>query len=151
MASSSAKTVAEYLAELPAERRKVIAAVRKAIRANLPKGYAERMNWGMIAYEVPLKRFADTYNGQPLLYLALAAQKNNYALYSMCVYGSPVLLKWLKEEFKKAGRRLDMGKSCIRFKDLDGMPLEVVGRLAAQVPVDRYIEYYESVKKPKKK
>ena len=87
MASSAAKTVAEYLEELPVERRKVIASVRKMIREHLPKGYIEAMNWGMISYEVPLKRYPQTYNGQPLMYVALAAQKNNYALYLMSVYG----------------------------------------------------------------
>lgn len=89
MARSEAATVEDYLAELPEERRAVVRAIREVIRANLPPGYAETMNWGMIAYEVPLARYPDTYNKKPLAYAALAAQKNYYALYLNCVYGCP--------------------------------------------------------------
>ena len=118
MVSSKATTVAAYLAELPAERRAVIAAVRKVVRKHLPKGYVETMNWGMICYEIPLKRYPVTYNRQPLSYAALAAQKNNYALYLTGCYGASALQQKLAAAFKAAGKKLDMGKSCLRFKKL---------------------------------
>ena len=150
MASSSAITVAAYLAELSEPRRSVMAVLRKRIREQIPKGYAESMDWGMIAYHIPLKRYPVTYNGKPLLYMALAAQKNNYALYSMSAYMDPAMTKRVREAFKAAGRKLDMGKSCIRFRALEDLPLVVVDELAALMSVDEYIAWYESVK-PKKK
>lgn len=138
MARSEAATVDAYLAELPPERRAVIAALRKLIRKNLPKGYAETMNWGMIAYEVPLKRHADTYNGQPLMYLSLAAQKNNFALYLTVAHAAE-----LRRAFADAGKKEpDMGKSCLRFKTLDDLPLDAIGRLVAATPVDELIARY---------
>jgi hypothetical protein len=144
---SRAATVEEYLQELPEERRAVIAAVRKVILKNLPKGYRESVNFGMIAYEVPLERYRTTYNKQPLCYAALAAQKNHYALYLMCVYGSEKLLKEFRDDFKKAGKKLDMGKSCVRFRKLDDLPLDAVGRMIARIPMERWIEIYEASRK----
>jgi len=144
MVSSKAATVKEYLAELPAERRAVIATVRRVILKNLPSGYQEVMRWGMINYEIPLKNYSETHNGQPLGYAALAAQKNNYSLYLMTVYGDGGLAAWFKEEFKKAGKKLNMGKSCVRFKKLDDIPLDVIGKLIAKVPSEKYIAIYEA-------
>jgi hypothetical protein len=146
LVQSKAQSVPEYLKSLPEERRAVIAALRKVIRANLPAGYAETMSLGMISYEIPLKRYPKTYNGQPLALAGLAAQKNNYALYLMCMYIDPKLDAWFRGEFKKAGKKLDMGKSCVRFKKLDDLPLETIGQLIAKVSVDDYLERYESVK-----
>lgn len=143
MVQSAAATVADYLEALPAERRAVIAEVRKVIRRNLPKGYQEVMNWGAITYELPLKRYPDTYNGQPLCYAALAAQKNYFALYLMTVYGDKGLAQELRDAFKKAGKKLDMGKSCVRFKSVDQLPLDAIGRIIAAVPPDKYIAAYE--------
>ena len=143
MVQSAAATVADYLAELPAERREVIAEVRKVIRRNLPKGYRETMNWGMITYEVPLERYPNTYNGQPLCYAGLAAQKNHFALYLMTVYGGKKLEQELRDAFKQAGKKLDMGKSCVRFKSVDQLPLDAIGRIIAAVPPDKYIAAYE--------
>ena len=151
MVSSAATTVADYLKSLPKERSAVVSAVRSVIRKHLPKGYVESMNWGMICYEIPLKRYRETYNGQPLALAALAAQKNNYALYLMCVYQDAALLRTLKESFRKAGKKLDMGKSCIRFKSLDGLPLDVIGEFIARVPPDDFIARYEAVKGIRKK
>ncbi len=147
MVQSRASTVEEYLQELPEERRAVIAAVRKVILRNLPKGYRESVNYGMIAYEVPLERYPTTYNKQPLCYAGLAAQKNHYALYLMCVYGSAELLQEFRDDFKKAGKKLDMGKSCVRFHKLDDLPLEAIGRMIARIPVQRWIEIYEASRK----
>src|SRR5919107_235015 len=126
MASSKAATVEEYLAELPEERRAVVAAVRDAVRRRLPAGYEERMSWGMISYEVPLERYPTTYNGQPLVYIALAAQKGHYALYLTSPSQDPAQAAWLKAEFARAGKKLDMGKSCLRFRSLADVPLDVL-------------------------
>src|SRR5687768_12214248 len=112
-----ATTVKEYLEELPEDRRKAISKVRSMIRKHLPKGYEERMNFGMIAYQIPLKTLPDTYNGQPLCYAGLAAQKNFNTLYLMVPYGDTKQRAALENAFKKAGKKLDMGKSCIHFKD----------------------------------
>jgi hypothetical protein len=147
---SSAVTVKDYLAELPEDRRAVVAAVRAVILKNLPKGYCESMNWGMISYEVPLDRYPNTYNGQPLAYAALAAQKNNYSLYLTCVYQDPKRERALRDAFAKAGKKLDMGKSCIRFKKLEDLPLPAIGKVIAGVPVDEFIKRYEAAKPPAK-
>lgn len=146
MASSSASTVAGYLKELPADRRAVISKVRSVIRKHLPKGYKEGMMFGMIGYFVPLSVLPDTYNKQPLIYAGLAAQKNNYALYLMAVYGDPAMEKWWKAAYKASGKRLDMGKSCVRFKSLDQLPLDVVGECIARVPLATYLARYAAVK-----
>src|SRR4051812_10225041 len=139
MVSSKETTPAAYLASLPAERRKVIAAVRAIIRKHLPKGYVETMNWGMLAYEVPLTRFPDTYNKQPLMYLALAAKKNNYALY-MHGLADKTLIDRLAAAYKANGRKFDMGKGCLRFKSIDELPLDIIGEIVASPPVERRIE-----------
>ncbi len=143
MVQSKAPTVAAYLKELPAERRKIVAAVRKVIKSRLPKGYEESMNWGMITYQVPLARFAKTYNGQPLMYAALAAQRNNYSLHLMCAYQNTQQHAKLRAAQTKSGRKLDMGKACIRFKHLDDLPLDVIGDIVASVPVEKYLAIYE--------
>lgn len=140
---STAKTISGYLESLPFERREAIARVRKVIRDNLPPGYEEQMLMGMISYVVPLKRFPETYNGHPLMMAALASQKNHMALYLMCVYGHSESASWFREEFRKSGKRLDMGKACIRFKKIDDLPLELVGRSIARVPVEDYIAVYK--------
>jgi hypothetical protein len=143
MVSSKETTPTAYLASLPPERRKVIAAVRKVVKDNLPSGYVETMNWGMLSYEIPLSRYAVTYNKQPLAYAALAAQKNNYAIYLMNIYAEPKLLARLEAFYKGLGRKPDMGKCCVRFKELEHLPLDVVGELVAATPVEKMIEYYE--------
>ena len=143
MAKSNAATVEEYLDELPEERREIVSRVREVILRNLPRGYRESMNWGMIAYEVPLEKYPDTYNRQPLGYAALAAQKNYVALHLMCAYQDSELEKNLREGFARAGKKLDMGKSCIRFKRLEDLPLEVIGEAIASTPPEKFIEQYE--------
>ena len=143
MASSKAASVSAYLKSLPADRRKVVSAVRDVVLENLPKGYQETINWGHISYEVPLERYPDVDNGQPLSYAGLAAQKNHYALYLMGAYANPNIGKGLASEFKKRGKKLDMGKSCLRFKALDDLPLDVIADVIASTPVDLMISYYE--------
>jgi len=144
MPRSSATTPEAYLAELPSERRADIAAVRDVIRKNLPEGYGESVNWGMISYGVPLERYPNTYNKQPLCYVGLAAQKNYNALYLMRVYGDKAQEKRLRDAFKKAGKKLDMGKSCVRFKKAEDLPLDTIGEIVASTPVDKWIAVYES-------
>ncbi len=144
MVSSKAPTVAAYLKELPAERRAVVSAVRKVIRANLPKGYIENMNWGMISYEIPLARYPKTYNGEPLMIAALAAQKNNFAVYLMGVSGGKGLEKLLRDAFAAMGKKPNMGKSCIRFQRLEDIPLGTIGEIIATVPVEKRIAIDEA-------
>ena len=143
MASSAAKTVDEYLDELPPERREVVAGVRAVILVNLPEGYEEVMNWGMISYQVPLDRYPKTHNGQPLMYAALTAQKNHYAVYLISMYQDGAPTGWFAQEFKEAGKKLDMGKSCVRFKRLEDLPLETIGKAIRGTTVERLIEMYE--------
>jgi len=136
---SDAATVAEYLAELPADRRAAIEAVRKVILKNLPKGYEEAMNWGMITYQVPLKAYPDTYNKQPLAYAALASQKNNMAVYLMGIYGNTAARRKFEAAYRKSGKRMDAGKSCVRFRKLEDLPLELVGESIAAMDVTTFI------------
>jgi hypothetical protein len=144
VASSKARSVAEYLAELPEDRRAVVAAVRDVVVRHLPAGYREGMNWGMIVYEVPLERYRATYNGQPLSYVALAAQKSYYALYLTVPEQDPARGAWLRERFARAGKKLDMGKSCLRFRRLDDLPLDVIGELVASTDPDAFIALHEA-------
>jgi hypothetical protein len=143
---STTKTVASYLRDLPADRRAELARVRQVIRKHLPKGYREAMGWGIITYEVPLSRYPDTYNGQPLCYAGLGAHKNHLALYLMPVYGSPKLAARLRAGFKRAGKKLDMGKSCIRFRRTDDLALDVIGEIVGAVPPDKYVALAEAAR-----
>ncbi len=146
MVSSSAETVDQYLSELPDDRRESIAEVRQTILDNLPDGYVEAMSWGMISYEVPLDTYPDSYNGKPLMYAALASQKNHMAIYLTAVYGDPETKDWFIDEYKATGKKLDMGKSCVRFKSLEQLPLEVVGEAIARVPVEDFIGVVEAAR-----
>jgi hypothetical protein len=137
---SKAKTVTEYIAELPEERRGAIKAVRAVIKKNIPKGYVEGMDFGYIAWTVPKDAYPDTYNGKPLCYAALASQKNHMALYLMCAYGDGPIKQKLVTGFKAAGKKLDMGQACIRFKKLDDLPLDVIGAVTAAMPMKKYID-----------
>src|SRR5687767_10180512 len=126
MVSSKAPTPEAYLAELPPERAEFVSRLRNLVNANLPDGYVERMSWGMISWEVPSERYPDTYNGQPLVYAALAAQKNHTALYLNCVYASEERAERMKAQWAAAGRKLDMGKSCLRFKRAEDVAEDVL-------------------------
>ena len=150
MVQSTAKTVDAYLKELPAERRAVVSKVRDVVRKNLPKGYEEGM-FGMIGWYVPLERHPDTYNGEPLAYAGLAAQKNGYSLYLMGCYMDSATRAMLEKAFKAAGLRLDMGKCCLRFKSLDDLPLDAIGKVIAGIPVEDFVKVYEKSRPPAKK
>lgn len=142
---SKAGSVKEYLSELTSERRKSLSIVRKLILDNLPKGYVETMQYGMISYVIPLERFPKTYNKLPLTLASLASQKNYMALYLMSVYGDK------EQQFRKSyiatGKKLDMGKSCVRFKSLNDLPLELIGKTIARTSVDSFIKRYEKIYK----
>lgn len=144
MAKSAASTVEEYLAELPEDRRQALSAVRDVVLRNLPEGYREMMTFGMIGYGIPLERYPNTYNGQPLAFAALAAQKNYNAFYLTCVNQDPEQERELREGFKAAGKKLDMGKSCIRFKRPDDLALDAIARIIATTPPERFIQQYEA-------
>jgi len=137
-------TVDDYLASLPADRRAALAHVRAAINARLPPGYEEAMQFGMITWIVPASRLAATYNGQPLAVASLASQKQHMALYLMSVYCHAELATWFRAAYRASGKKLDMGKSCVRFKTLDALALDVVGEAIARVPVDAYVATYEA-------
>ena len=145
---STSTSVADYLAELPADRKAAITAVRTVIRKNLPKGLVEQMQYGMITYVVPHQRYPAGYHCNPkdaLPFASLASQKNHMALYLMTVSQSPAMTEWLTEQFALAGKKLDMGKSCIRFKKVESLPLDVIGEAMARVSVDEYIAAYEAI------
>ena len=147
MASSPSPAVMEFLAAQPPERRRELGRVRETIIRNLPRGYEEALAGKILAYQVPLAAYPDTYNGHPLWYIGLAAQKHYLSLYLMCAYGSPEHLRRLKDGFKAAGKKLDMGKSCIRFKSADDLPLDIIGELVASIPMKRWIAFAKAVRK----
>ena len=140
---SDAATPQEYLDALPSERRAVMASVRQLVNANLPAGYREGMAWGMIGWAVPLERYPDTYNKQPLAYVGLAAQKNHYALYLNGCYMSPDGQAALERAYAAAGKKLDMGKSCIRFKSVEDLESSAIAAEIARTSPARFIEQYE--------
>jgi hypothetical protein len=137
---SAAHTVEEYLSMLPEDRKKALTAVRDVVLKNLPDGYKETMNWGMICYEVPLTTYPDTYNKKPLMYVALASQKNYMAIYMTGLYITPDITQAFKNDYLATGKKLDMGASCIRFKRLEDLPLAVIGAYIAKIPVDKLVE-----------
>lgn len=144
MVQSKAKTVEAYLKELPPDRREVVAAVRAVVLEHLPAGYVESIGWGMICWGIPLARYPNTYNGQPLGYVALAAQKAHYSLHLMSVYTDSKEEAELRDAFARAGKKLDMGKSCVRFRKLADLDLPAIARAVASTPPDAYIERYEA-------
>src|SRR6476660_2433659 len=145
-----ALTVDQWLASVPAERKEAVQAVRDAVNEHLPKGYWETVDWGMLAWVVPLATLPDTHNGRPLMLAALGAHTKVMTLYLMTVYGDPKVRREFEIAYKKTGRRLDMGGCCVHFKKLDDLPVDVVGNTIARVSVDQYVERYES-SRPKRK
>ena len=140
---SDAATVEEYLASLPEERHGVIATVREAVLAHLPPGYEETMSWGMISYEVPLSTYPDTYNGKPLMYAALASQKNHMAVYLSAIYADADARERFEAEYRATGKRYDVGKSCVRFRRLEDLALDVVADAIGRWDVQDFIRVYE--------
>jgi len=144
--NSGASTVAEYLANLPPDRRAAIEAVRRVILKNLRPGFEEGMQSGMLGYSVPLSRLPDTYNGLPLPLAALGSQKSYMAVYLMCVYGDPALRHQFEVDYRASGKKLDMGKSCVRFRTVDDLPLDVIGRAVGAVGLDDYVASYRAIR-----
>lgn len=148
---SKATTVEAYIAELPEDRQKMINEFRKVIKKNLPKGFQECMNYGMIGWVVPHSKYPGGYHcnpKDPLPFMGLASQKNSVNFYHMGIYGDPKLLKWFTDEHAKASpKKLDMGKSCVRYKKAEDMPLKLIGELAAKISVDEWIARYEKMLK----
>ena len=141
---SDADGVEQYLAELPDDRRDAIETVRDVIVENLPEGYTEEKNFGMITYSVPLATYPDTYNGQPLMYAAVASQKNHMAVYLSGVYADEAHRDAFLDKYRETGKRLDMGKSCVRFRRIDDLPVELIGDTISGIDVDTFIEVYEA-------
>ncbi len=144
---SKAKTVDQYLASLPADRREVLEAVRAVVLKNLSKEYEEGMQYGMIGYFVPHSVYAPGYHcdpKQPLPFAGLASQKNHTSMYLMCAYNDPGHQAWFRAAWAKTGKKLGMGKACIRFKKLDDVPLQVIGEAIRRIPAKKFIEHYES-------
>ncbi len=146
MAESKAATVAQYLGELPPERAAVVSTVRDLVNEHLPPGFDETMRWGMISWEVPLERYQDTYNGQPLSVVSLAAQKQVTSLYLMCVYIDPNGERALRNVYAAAGMKLDFGKSCLRFKSLDRFLPEAVIPILERSSVEALIGSYAAAR-----
>jgi uncharacterized protein YdhG (YjbR/CyaY superfamily) len=144
-------TVQEYIEALPENRKPVIEKMREVILANLPDGFEEQISYGMISYVVPLSRFPQGYRakkGEPLPFISLASQKNYLALYHMGLYGNPKLEEWFVKEYaEQVPTKLDMGKSCIRFKNPDHIPYDLIAELCQKITVDEYITAYEQALK----
>ncbi len=147
---SKAKTVTEYLAGVPEDRRAALKTVRAVVKKHLPKGYVEGIGYGMIVWSVPLEVYPDTYNGEPLMYAALASQKNYMALYLTGGGTDGPVHKKLVAGFKAAGKKLDVGKSCIRFEQLDDLPLDVIGHAVGAVPLEAHVERAKQARKKKR-
>ena len=143
---SDAITVEQYLAELPEERRQALSTVREVILTNLPEGYEEVMNWGMITYQVPLSFYPNTYNKKPLMYAALASQKNHMAVYLTSIYMNEKDRTEFEAEYRSTGKRLDTGKSCVRFRNLEDVPLSLIGKAIASKAVKDFINAVAEIK-----
>jgi hypothetical protein len=141
--NSDATTIEGYLSGLEPDRQAVVRAVRDVVSAAMPAGYDEAVAWGMITWSVPLERYPETYNGQPLGYVALAAQKRHYSLYLMGLHGDSEQDRDFRSRWLASGRRLDMGKSCLRFKRLEDLDLDLVAEVVASTPVDDFLATYE--------
>lgn len=145
---SKATSVDQYLKEIPADRRNDINAIRGVLKTHLPEGYEEIMQYGMIGYVVPHRLFPAGYHcdpKQPLCFAGLASQKNHLSLYMMPLYGDSPELTWFETEWKKSGKKLNMGKCCIRFKKADDIPIDLIGKLVARWPVTRWTEIYQAM------
>jgi len=154
--TSDAKTVVEYLEQIPEEQKSIVVKLQKTIKKNLPKGFKEIMNYGMIGYVVPHSIYPDGYHCDPKLplpFMGLAAQKNFVAFYHMGIYADPKLLKWFTEAYtKEVPSKLDMGKSCLRFKKNAIIPYELIGELVQKMTTEDWINLYEkNYKKAAKK
>ncbi|RZM07892.1 MAG: DUF1801 domain-containing protein [Pedobacter sp.] len=145
---SKATTITEYLKELEPDRKKAIEQLRKAIKANLPEGFKEEMSYGMIGYVIPHTLYPKGYHCNPSLplpFMNIASQKNFIAIYHMGIYADKKLMSWFEQAYaEQATTKLDMGKSCLRFKKPENIPFELIGELAGKMKVDEWIRLYEA-------
>lgn len=141
----------EYLKSLPEDRRTAVNTVREVVLKNLPKGYEEVMNWGMITWQVPLDVYPDTYNKQPLMYAALASQKNHMSVYLTGINMDEEIRRTFEADYRATGKRYDAGRSCIRFRKLEDIPLELIGKAVAAFPVEEFIGRVKSLRPVRKK
>lgn len=143
---TTAGTVQAYLDGLDPARRAVVEQVRDLVSAAMPDGYQETLAFGMITWSVPLERFPDTYNGQPLGYVALAAQKRHFSLYLLGLYSSAEREQAFRQRWTAEGRRLDMGKACLRFRRVEDLDLALLSEVVASTGVEDYLELYASAR-----
>nr|WP_315211230.1 DUF1801 domain-containing protein [uncultured Flavobacterium sp.] len=145
---STAKSIEAYLEEIPEDRKDAFTKLRETILENIPKGFVEQMSYGMIGYVVPHSIYPGGYHCEPKLplpFVNIASQKNFIALYHMGIYAKPELLKWFVSEYPKHSKqKLDMGKSCIRFKKMDQIPFDLIAELVQKMSIDEWITCYES-------
>ena len=147
MTQPSQQSPDEYIEALPEDRKAAISAVRSVILANLPAGYEETVQHGMLSYVIPLATYPVTYNKMPLLFAGLASQKNYMTVHLMNIYGDPADEEWFVQRYKATGKKLNMGKSCVRFKTIDDLPIDLIGEAVARTPVESYIKIYEDSRK----
>ena len=140
---SNVKTPAQYIAWLPANRAKTIETLRAFVNKHIPPGYDECLVWGTIGWTIPLSRYPDTHNKQPIIYVGLSSQKSYCSLYLMGAFWSPIQLEQLKTAFQAAGKKLDMGQCCVHFETPDELPLEAIGKLISAIPSEQWIEMYK--------
>jgi hypothetical protein len=140
---ANVKTPAQYITSLPVDRARTIATMRAFVNQHIPRGFAECLVWGTIGWTIPLSRYPNTHNQQPICYVALSSQKNYCVLYLMGAYWSASQLELLKAGFKAAGKKLNMGKCCVQFKSPDDLPLAAIGQLIAAFSCEQWIEFYE--------
>ncbi len=144
----SSTSIEDYVSKLPEERQEVFKKLFDTIKNHLPEGFEENISYGMIGWGVPLEKYPAGYHcipGSPLPFISVASQKNFIAVYHMGMYAKPELLNWFTEEFPKhSKRKLDMGKSCIRFKKMDEIPFELIAELSKKMTVDEWISLYEA-------
>ncbi len=145
MVTSTAKTPKEYIDGLPEERRDTVKKLRALVRKNLPRGYREEMRWGLICYEVPPSRCPETYNGEPLMYAAIAAQKNHYGVYMCGIYLMPGVHETLTSRWKERGTKLDLGKSCLRIASWEKCEPDLIGEAIASIPMQKFIDATNAV------
>lgn len=147
MVSSKAETVQKYLEELETERREIIEKLRKIILEKIPKGFVEEMQYGMICYNIPIEKYPNTYNKKALTIAAMASQKNYVSLYLMGIYADKEIEKWFKGELIKSSKKMKMGKSCINFKKIDELDLELIKKVIEKITPEKYIQTYEKSRK----
>jgi hypothetical protein len=132
-------TPESYIENLTADRQELVSAIRDTVCANIDPGFEEMIDFGMIAWCVPLERYPDTYNGHPLMYAALASQKRYVSLYLMGIYADPEIAQWFQEEYATLGLKPNMGKSCVRFRKLADVPFDLIGQSVSRYTVDSYL------------